>query len=139
MEIAAAATGQAAADAFNAALGVSASTTNVAATPATAPLSAPALTKSVTLAAAPAAQPASGTNVQTFTGTLGGTAPPVIFTAGAARPFAVDGTTDINKAAAIQRSCSVQHNNCASAANSGKLAGGVGQCDTQLTACNATA
>jgi hypothetical protein len=75
--------------------------------------------------------------VQTFTGTLGGPAPPVIFTAGAARPFAIDGTTDINKGAAIQRSCSVQHNNCADAANSGKLAGGVSQCDTQLNACNA--
>lgn len=88
--------------------------------------------------AAPAAStvaPASGTNVQTFTGDLGGPAPPVIFTAGAARPFAVDGTTDVNKPAALQRSCDVQKNACADAANSGKLAGGVGQCDTQHSAC----
>jgi hypothetical protein len=150
MQIAAAATGQAAADAFNAALGVSSAP---AATPAAAaaaavhgecvaPNTADAPVNTAPIKAATpeaAAQPASGTNVQTFTGTLGGAAPPVIFTAGAARPFAVDGTTDINKAAAIQRSCSVQHNNCANAANSGKLAGGVAQCDAQLTDCNAGA
>jgi hypothetical protein len=80
----------------------------------------------------------SGTNVQTFTGALGGIkAIPVIFTAGAARPFAVDNTTDINKGAALQRSCSVQHNQCATAANSGALAGGEAQCETQEAACNA--
>jgi hypothetical protein len=129
-------TGQAAADAFNAALGVSA---GAASTVATSSVTSPAAT-SPAAAAAPAttsAAAASGSNVQTFTGDLGGLPPPVIFTAGAARPFAVDGTTDINKGAAIQRSCSVQHNSCADAANSGALAGGVGQCDQQLNACNA--
>jgi hypothetical protein len=93
-------------------------------------------------AAAPATTTAaavSGTNVQTFTGTLGGPAPPVIFTAGAARPFAVDGTTDVNKPAALQRSCDVQHNACADAANSGALAGGEAQCETQHAACLAVA
>ena len=183
---AAAQTGQAAADAFNAALGVSAAAGSTAAGPTAAGSTAAGSTAAgstaagptaagstaagstaagstaagstaagstaagstaagstaaaITTATAPAATsaaPASGTNVQTFTGTLGGPAPPVIFTAGAARPFAVDGTTDINKSAAIQRSCSVQHNNCADAANSGALAGGVGQCDAQLNACNA--
>lgn len=132
---AAAQTGQAAADAFNAALGVSAG----ASPPADATsVSSVAASSSAPAAAATTPALVSGTNVQTFTGALGGiAAPPVIFTAGAARPFAVDGTTDINKGAALMRSCSVQHNNCADAANSGALAGGVGQCDTQLSACNA--
>jgi hypothetical protein len=116
-------TGQAAADAFNSAL------TGAAPGTPTSP--------AITTAAAPSsssAVAASGSNVQKFTGTLGGPAPPVISSA-AARPFAVDGTTDINKAAAIQRSCDVQKNACANAANSGQLAGGVGQCDAQHAAC----
>jgi hypothetical protein len=92
----------------------------------------------VAAATSAAAAPASGDNVQTFTGALGGiAAPPVIFTAGAARPFAVDGSTDVNSGAAIQRSCSVQHNLCANAANSGALAGGEAQCETQENDCNA--
>lgn len=78
-------------------------------------------------------------NVQNFTGDLGGAAPPVEFTAGADRPFAVDGATFLNQAAALQRSCSVQHNACADAANSGQIQGGVAQCDTQEAACNAAA
>ena len=45
-------------------------------------------------------------NVQTFTGTLGGAAPPVISSAGD-RPFSVNGDTFVNAAAALQRSCSV--------------------------------
>lgn len=81
---------------------------------------------------------ASGTNVQTFTGALGGiSAPPVIFTAGSNRPFSTDGSTFVNSGAALQRSCSVQHNQCANAANAGTLAGGESQCETQETACNA--
>ncbi|KAK5452351.1 hypothetical protein LTS15_007417 [Exophiala xenobiotica] len=79
---------------------------------------------------------ASGTNVQTFTGTLGGPPPPVISSSGD-RPFSVNGDTFVNIGAALQRSCAVQHNACASAANSGALAGGAGQCETQETACNA--
>lgn len=43
----------------------------------------------------------------------------------------------MNAGAALQRSCSVQHNACASAANSGQLSGGVGQCETQEQACDA--
>ncbi|KAL6903873.1 hypothetical protein GGI43DRAFT_399086 [Trichoderma evansii] len=81
---------------------------------------------------------ASGTNVQTFTGTLGGPAPPVISGTGN-RPFSVNGDTFVTSGAAIQRSCSIQHNNCANDANSGKLSGGVGQCDTQNTQCTAAA
>ncbi|TGO53928.1 hypothetical protein BCON_0115g00110 [Botryotinia convoluta] len=79
---------------------------------------------------------ATGTNVQTFTGTLGGAPPPVVSSAGD-RPFSVNGDSFVGEGAALQRSCSVQHNACASAANSGSLAGGVSQCETQETACNA--
>jgi hypothetical protein len=140
---AAAATGQAAADAFNAALGVSAGAASPATTtssPAAAATSPAAAASSVAVACAtPAATTpaaASGSNVQAFTGTLGGAAPPVIFTAGAARPFAVDGTTDVNKGAAVQRSCDVQKNACANAVNSGQLAGSsVASCDQQHAAC----
>ena len=77
-------------------------------------------------------------NVQTFTGTLGGAAPAVVSSAANAdRPFSVDGATFVNKGAALQRSCSVQHNACATAANAGQIAGGVAQCETQQTACAA--
>ncbi|KIW16176.1 hypothetical protein PV08_06227 [Exophiala spinifera] len=91
----------------------------------------------VTSVAAVATGGASGTNVQTFTGSLGGPPPPVISTAGAARPFSVNGNTFINIGAALQRSCAIQHNACADAANSGSLSGGVGQCETQEQECNA--
>ncbi|KAK3324004.1 hypothetical protein B0T19DRAFT_219360 [Cercophora scortea] len=85
--------------------------------------------------AADAAAGASATvNVQAFTGTLGGAAPPVISSA-SDRPFAVNGATFLKEAAAIQRSCAVQKNACSNAANSGQLAGGTGQCDTQEKAC----
>jgi hypothetical protein len=91
-------------------------------------------------AASEAATPASaaGNNVQTFTGDIGGAAPPVISSnADPKRPFSVDGSTFVNKGAALQRSCSVQHNACATAANSGQISGGVGQCETQEQQCNA--
>ncbi|KAL8795167.1 MAG: hypothetical protein Q9195_002322 [Heterodermia aff. obscurata] len=74
-------------------------------------------------------------NIQTFTGTLGGAPPPVTSSA-SSRPFSVNGATFLNAAAALQRSCSIQHNSCANAANSGTLPGGVAQCDTQENACN---
>ncbi|TGO33346.1 hypothetical protein BHYA_0251g00130 [Botrytis hyacinthi] len=88
------------------------------------------------VAAASSGTSATGTNVQTFTGTLGGAPPPVVFSAGD-RPFSVNGDSFVGEGAALQRSCSVQHNACATAANSGSLAGGVEQCETQETACNA--
>lgn len=81
---------------------------------------------------------AATVNVQTFTGNLGGAAPPVVSSAAdASRPFSVDGSTFVNQGAALQRSCSVQHNACATAANSGQITGGVAQCETQQTACEA--
>ncbi|KAI5829242.1 hypothetical protein K523DRAFT_41861 [Schizophyllum commune Tattone D] len=75
-------------------------------------------------------------NLQTFTGDLGGAAPAV--TTGG-RGFQVEGNDDfLNAAAALGRSCDVQHNKCANAANSG---GGfsVGDCDQQNTECRAAA
>ncbi|KAF7861737.1 uncharacterized protein EAF02_010691 [Botrytis sinoallii] len=97
-----------------------------------------AVTSTITAVAAAASTgtSATGTNVQTFTGTLGGAPPPVVSSAGD-RPFSVNGDSFVGEGAALQRSCSVQHNACASAANSGSIAGGVAQCETQETACNA--
>lgn len=106
-------------------------TTTVAADVASSMLA--TLTSSATVATSTVA---SGTNVQKFTGTLGGPAPPVVSSSGA-RPFAVNGNTFVNIGAAIQRSCDIQHNACANAANSGALSGGVGQCETQQAACAA--
>ncbi|KAJ0116852.1 hypothetical protein J7T55_010003 [Diaporthe amygdali] len=77
----------------------------------------------------------SGTNVQKFTGTLGGAPPPVVSSAGD-RPFSVNGDTFVGSGAALGRSCDVQHNACANAANSGQLSGGVQQCDQQNQECH---
>lgn len=73
-------------------------------------------------------------NVQVFTGTLGGPPPPVISGTGT-RPFTVNGATFVGQAAALGRSCDVQHNACANAANSGQLSGGVAACDQQNNEC----
>ncbi|KAM0470553.1 hypothetical protein ACHAPX_009816 [Trichoderma viride] len=81
---------------------------------------------------------AGGNNVQAFTGTLGGAPPPVVSGTGN-RPFSVNGDTFVTVGAALQRSCSIQHNACANDANSGKLSGGVGQCDAQNSQCTAAA
>lgn len=75
-------------------------------------------------------------NVQKFTGALGGPPPPVISSASGERPFSVNGDTFVGVAAAVGRSCDIQHNACANAANAGQLSGGVGQCDQQNTACH---
>ncbi|KAL8693634.1 MAG: hypothetical protein Q9218_001592 [Villophora microphyllina] len=137
---AAAKTGQAAADAFNAALGGSSTTTQVPstgnATSATTGNTGSAESVAGGNNAGGAGTAATGKNVQTFTGALGGLPPPVLQGSGA-RPFSVNGNTFVNAAAALQRSCDIQHNACANAANSGKLAGGVGQCETQQKACAA--
>ncbi|RSM18114.1 hypothetical protein CDV31_003036 [Fusarium ambrosium] len=78
----------------------------------------------------------AGANIQVFTGTLGGPAPPVVSSAGN-RPFAVNGNTFTGAGAAISRSCDIQHNACANAANSGELEGGIAQCETQVDECKA--
>jgi hypothetical protein len=93
------------------------------------------------LAHAAAIPRAAGGNLQTFTGALGGiSAIPITNSGDAKRPFAVDGTTDVNIGAALQRSCSVQHNQCANAANANKNIGfSVSDCEQQQNQCNAAA
>ncbi|KAG6362315.1 hypothetical protein INS49_010545 [Diaporthe citri] len=78
-------------------------------------------------------------NVQTFKGSLGGAAPPVNEDDASDRPFSVNGATFLNKGAAVQRSCAVQHNACAGTANSGEADFNVADCDQQLNACTAAA
>ncbi|KAF9267502.1 hypothetical protein L218DRAFT_691850 [Marasmius fiardii PR-910] len=78
----------------------------------------------------------SSGNLQTFTGALGNQAAPAVTKGG--RGFQVQGSDDfLNVGAALGRSCDIQHNKCANAANSG---GGfsVGDCDAQNTQCKAT-
>jgi hypothetical protein len=110
-----------------------AAATAAAATTDAAAATAAAATTTAAAAAATTAAAASG-NIQTFTGALGGlSAPPV--TAGG-KGFVVDGSEFLQQAAALGRSCDVQHNLCANAANSGG-AFSVGDCDTQNNACHA--
>lgn len=80
---------------------------------------------------------ATGTNIQTFTGALGGITAPEVLESTGDRPFSVNGNTFVLKNGALQRSCDIQKNKCLDAANSGALAGGIDQCATQLAACSA--
>ncbi|KAF9483504.1 hypothetical protein BDN70DRAFT_799656, partial [Pholiota conissans] len=81
---------------------------------------------------------ASG-NLQTFAGALGGATAPAVTVGG--RGFQVDGSDSfLNSAAALGRSCDIQHNKCADVANSaaGRSSGlTVSQCDQQNTQCHA--
>ncbi|KAJ4249876.1 hypothetical protein NW762_012221 [Fusarium torreyae] len=94
----------------------------------------PTATSGTATQATNAAGNGQGVNVQSFTGTLGGPAPPVVSSAGD-RPFSVNGNTFTGIGAALGRSCDIQHNACANAANSGELSGGVAQCETQNAEC----
>lgn len=87
-----------------------------------------------TVVAAPTAN--TPTNLQTFTGAVGAAAIPITPSGDAKRPFLVNGATFVNFAAAAARTCDVQFNACANAANGGK---GVvfADCNTQKTACSA--
>ncbi|KAL8277221.1 hypothetical protein RQP46_010394 [Phenoliferia psychrophenolica] len=88
-----------------------------------------------TASGASATASTSSDNLQTFTGDVGGSLPPDLTVGG--RGFVVTGSDDfVGKGAALQRSCDIQHNACANAANSGG-AFTVGDCDTQDTACSA--
>ncbi|KAI0087811.1 hypothetical protein BDY19DRAFT_907248 [Irpex rosettiformis] len=94
-----------------------------------------ATTTAAAAATTTAAAAASGSNLQTFTGALGGLTAPAVTTGG--RGFVVQGSDDfLNSAAALGRSCDIQHNQCANKANSG---GGftVGACDQQNNQCHA--
>ncbi|XP_006462725.1 hypothetical protein AGABI2DRAFT_186603 [Agaricus bisporus var. bisporus H97] len=81
----------------------------------------------------------SGQNLQSFTGNLGGIAPPPVTPGG--RGFVVEGNDDFtNVGAALGRSCDVQHNQCADLANSadGRSLGlKTSQCDEQNQSCKA--
>ena len=93
--------------------------------------------------AAASSSAASGTNLQTFTGNLGGvTAPAVTDLGSGAQPFQVDGNSSFSSLQnALVRSCDVQHNQCANAANSSGNSGDltVSACGDQQTQCNAQA
>lgn len=85
-----------------------------------------------------------GANLQTFTGALGGAAPPVTNTGDAKRPFATNGDTFVALNGALGRSCDVQKNACARQANAGDASVGpravaedVAQCEEQNKQCHA--
>lgn len=82
----------------------------------------------------------SSKNLQTFTGAKGAAAPPVTGPDASGR-FDVQGNTFATVAAALQRSCDIQHNACADKANqTGDLAAlDQNVCQAQATACNAAA
>lgn len=82
----------------------------------------------------------TGANIQTFTGALGGPAPPVVSSAAnPARPFEVNGNSFQNAAAALSRSCAIQNNACFNAVNAGQLAESTAACTAQEDACLAAA
>jgi hypothetical protein len=70
-------------------------------------------------------------NLQTFTGSLGGAATPVLDSGDAKRPFSVKGDTFVNLSAALQRSCDQQFNACANKANGGDKTISVADCTSQ--------
>jgi hypothetical protein len=86
---------------------------------------------------AAAATTATGANLQTFKGTLGGSAAPPVVAGG--KGFLTDNASFVNVSAALQRSCSVQNNACANAANASgnKAPLTVAACNSQNTACQA--
>ncbi|THH01484.1 hypothetical protein EW026_g1254 [Hermanssonia centrifuga] len=89
-------------------------------------------------AATSVAAAASGTNLQTFTGALGGVTPPAV--TGSGTSFQVEGNSSFNNLAnALTRSCDVQHNQCANAANASGNKGDltVTACGDQQTQCDA--
>ncbi|KAJ7158734.1 hypothetical protein C8R46DRAFT_1290740 [Mycena filopes] len=129
------------------ALGATGTTTTAATSPGTATIS------STSAAAAPAGTTTSGNgNLQTFTGSLGGiTAPAVVVAAAsgsgnqlkstsgsAGGEFQVVGNSVFKDAGdALARSCSIQKNDCADAANASGNKGSftVSACGTQESAC----
>jgi len=81
-----------------------------------------------------------GQNANAGGALAGAAAPAVTQTGNADRPFAVNGATFANEAAAKQRACAIQNNACADAVNSGKAAGvTVQQCNEQEQACRGAA
>ncbi|KAJ7593140.1 hypothetical protein C8J56DRAFT_1045574 [Mycena floridula] len=100
----------------------------------------PAAAATATAAAAASAPQAAAVagNLQTFTGALGGVTPPAVTDLGNGQ-FQVDGNAAFNNEQnALIRSCDVQHNQCANAANASGNKGDltVDACGVQQTACN---
>ncbi|CDO74976.1 hypothetical protein BN946_scf184945.g48 [Trametes cinnabarina] len=116
-------------------------THSAAATVATTSAAAATTTSAAAAAAttSAAASSSSSGNLQKFTGALGGvTAPPV--TQNADGSFQVQGNSSFKDLAnALTRSCDVQHNQCANAANASGNKGDltVAACGDQQTQCNA--
>ena len=108
-------------------------------TAAAATTTAAAKTTSSAAAATTTAAAASGQNLQTFTGALGGVTAPAV-TATSDGQFQVDGNSAFKDLSnALTRSCDVQHNKCANAANASGNKGDltVAACGDQQTQCDA--
>ncbi|KAH9945375.1 uncharacterized protein BXZ73DRAFT_38037 [Epithele typhae] len=98
-----------------------------------------AATKTTASAAATSAAASTGGNLQKFTGALGNVTPPPV-TANGDGSFQVTGNASFKTLSnALVRSCDVQHNQCANAANASGNKGAltVEACGTQQTQCNA--
>ncbi|KAG8901960.1 hypothetical protein FRB99_004994, partial [Tulasnella sp. 403] len=126
----------AAADTFNAALGIQAIGGDNAASAVATTTAQAAATSAATpaVASSTAAAAPSGANLQTFAGTLGAAAP--VVTASGAQ-FCVEGNACFNNLQnALVRSCDVQNNQCANAANSAAVKQfSVGDCNQQQAQC----
>ncbi|KAI5122268.1 hypothetical protein M0805_002349 [Coniferiporia weirii] len=112
-----------------------------AASDASSSVAAQTVATSAAAATPSAAAAASGGNLQTFTGALGGVTPPAVTALGNGQ-FQVDGNAAFNSLQnALARSCDVQHNQCANAANASGNQGDltVAACGDQQTQCDALA
>ncbi|KAK4237838.1 hypothetical protein C8A03DRAFT_15642 [Achaetomium macrosporum] len=82
----------------------------------------------------------SRTNLQAFTGALGGAkAPEITNSNDPERPFEVDGDTFTDYESAANRACDNQKNVCADMANNGTGSFKVGDCDRQTEQCKSAA
>lgn len=76
------------------------------------------------------------TNLQIFSGALGGAEAPAISNSGDSdRPFSVDGDTFTDFQSAVNRACDNQKNQCADISNSGEGDFSVNDCDQQNNEC----
>ncbi|KAK5654345.1 hypothetical protein OQA88_7254 [Cercophora sp. LCS_1] len=82
---------------------------------------------------------ATPTNLQVFSGSIGGVRASAITNTGDPdRPFGVDGDTFNDFETAAIRACDNQFNKCADIANNGQASFSVGDCDRQNIQCKAT-
>ncbi|KAI0971928.1 hypothetical protein F4678DRAFT_430530 [Xylaria arbuscula] len=77
------------------------------------------------------------TNLNIFTGALGGSvAPPITFSTDPQHPYVIHGEPVSDFNSAIDKTCSIQHNNCSDLANSNpKPQFDVPDCDAQQNQC----